>query len=452
MLTAAGTVKDRVDGLGLGADDYPAKPFDFSELVARVRALARRANRATPPTLCRGKLSLDPSRRVAARAGRRLELSPKEFAVLECLLAAGERVVATEELMDRVWDEAADQFTTTVKTTIRRLRAKLGDPTDHPHRTRGRLPDRRTLMNRGRLLTSVFRSGRPVLRVQLTVLYSGLFLGLIAAVLFAASVLYQDSAGRAPNGAPAAPAGGSHSFDVGPALIGLAAAVLAVAGAWWLAGRFVRPLRPIAAGQRTLLQVALAAPDANADTLRAACEEALQLGGQQEQLIEALLTLATSERGVERGEPFDLAEITDTVLASPQYDADRRGIDIESTRDPAPAVDDPQLVASLVANRIDNALRHNVDGGHVTIATTSTPEHAITAISNTGLVVPGQDLKRLFQPFQQTGGDRIRRDGHGLGLAIALAIAEAHGARLTARPRPAGGLDFEVSFRKPAMA
>jgi DNA-binding response OmpR family regulator len=128
MLTAASTVKDRVDGLGLGADDYLAKPFDFSELVARVRALARRVNRATPPTLCNGELSLDPGRRVASRAGRRLELSPKEFAVLECLLAAGDRVVPTEELLDRVWDEAADPFTTTVKTTIRRLRSKLGNP------------------------------------------------------------------------------------------------------------------------------------------------------------------------------------------------------------------------------------------------------------------------------------------------------------------------------------
>jgi DNA-binding response OmpR family regulator len=128
MLTAASTVKDRVDGLGLGADDYLAKPFDFSELVARVRALGRRSTPATPPTLQLGDLTLDPNRRVAFRAGRRLELSPKEFSVLECLLASGDRVVATEELLERVWDEAADPFTTTVKTTMRRLRAKLGDP------------------------------------------------------------------------------------------------------------------------------------------------------------------------------------------------------------------------------------------------------------------------------------------------------------------------------------
>jgi DNA-binding response OmpR family regulator len=128
MLTAAGTVRDKVDGLGLGADDYLAKPFDFAELVARIRALARRSAPAVPPVLEGGGISLDPGRRVAFRAGLRLDLSPKEFALLECLLAAAGRVVSAEELLDRVWDEAADPFTTTVKTTVRRLRGKLGDP------------------------------------------------------------------------------------------------------------------------------------------------------------------------------------------------------------------------------------------------------------------------------------------------------------------------------------
>jgi DNA-binding response OmpR family regulator len=128
MLTAASTVRDRVEGLGLGADDYLPKPFDFAELVARVRALARRSAPAVPPVLVAGDLVLDPARRVAQRGGRRLDLSPKEFAVLECLLAAEGRVVSAEELLERVWDEMADPFTTAVKTTIRRLRAKLGEP------------------------------------------------------------------------------------------------------------------------------------------------------------------------------------------------------------------------------------------------------------------------------------------------------------------------------------
>jgi DNA-binding response OmpR family regulator len=128
MLTAASTIKDRVEGLGLGADDYLPKPFDFAELVARVRALGRRSTPAAPPTLQAGDLTVDPSRRVAIRAGRRLDLSPKEFAVLECLLTSVDRVVSAEELLERVWDEATDPFTTAVKSTIRRLRAKLSDP------------------------------------------------------------------------------------------------------------------------------------------------------------------------------------------------------------------------------------------------------------------------------------------------------------------------------------
>jgi DNA-binding response OmpR family regulator len=128
MLTASGAVKDRVEGLGLGADDYLPKPFVFAELVARIRALGRRSMPAAPPTLQAGDLTLDPARHVALRGGRRLELSPKEFAVLECLLSAGDRVVSSEELLERVWDAEADPFTTAVKTTMRRLRAKLGEP------------------------------------------------------------------------------------------------------------------------------------------------------------------------------------------------------------------------------------------------------------------------------------------------------------------------------------
>ncbi len=128
MLTAASTVAARVQGLGLGADDYLPKPFDFAELTARIRALARRSAPPLPPVLECGDISLDPSRRVAFRAGRRLDLSPKEFAVLECLLASAGRVISAEELLEQAWDEAADPFTTTVKTTMRRLRAKLGEP------------------------------------------------------------------------------------------------------------------------------------------------------------------------------------------------------------------------------------------------------------------------------------------------------------------------------------
>ena len=128
MLTAAGSLRERVEGLDLGADDYLAKPFDFPELTARVRALGRRAAAPLPPKLEWGDITLDSSGRVAARDGQRLILSAKEFAVLEYLLASAGRVVSAEELLERVWDEAADPFTTAVKQTIFRLRAKLGDP------------------------------------------------------------------------------------------------------------------------------------------------------------------------------------------------------------------------------------------------------------------------------------------------------------------------------------
>ncbi|MFG3442926.1 response regulator transcription factor [Nonomuraea sp. NPDC047897] len=128
MLTAAGTIDDRVTGLGVGADDYLSKPFAFAELVARIRALARRAHRALPPVFVHGDLRLDPATRIVTRDGRRLPLSPKEFAVLELLLAAQGAVVSAEDLLERGWDEFADPFTHTVKVTISRLRRKLGDP------------------------------------------------------------------------------------------------------------------------------------------------------------------------------------------------------------------------------------------------------------------------------------------------------------------------------------
>ncbi|MGW2158807.1 response regulator transcription factor [Nonomuraea sp. NPDC001699] len=128
MLTAAGGLGDLVDGLGMGADDYLAKPFDFVELIARVRALGRRSAPPTPPVLRHGDIRLDPAGRAAFRAGRRLPLSAKEFAVLEHLLTRAEQVVSAEELLERLWDEAADPFTTAVKQTMYRLRAKLGAP------------------------------------------------------------------------------------------------------------------------------------------------------------------------------------------------------------------------------------------------------------------------------------------------------------------------------------
>ncbi|MEV6425733.1 response regulator transcription factor [Streptomyces sp. NPDC051662] len=128
MLTASATVAERVDGLSLGADDYLTKPFALAELIARIRALARRAHPAVPLVLTHGDLSLSPAEHTAWRAGRRLDLSSKEMAVLELLLAAQGAVVSAEELLEWAWDNATDPFTNTVKVTVSRLRRKLGDP------------------------------------------------------------------------------------------------------------------------------------------------------------------------------------------------------------------------------------------------------------------------------------------------------------------------------------
>jgi len=128
MLTASGSIEDKVEGLALGADDYLATPFAFAELVARVRALGRRATPAAPPVLQAGDLVLDPSKRTVLRSNRNIDLTRKEFGVLETLLSAGGVVVSSEELLERVWDEHADPFTTTVRVTMMTLRRKLGEP------------------------------------------------------------------------------------------------------------------------------------------------------------------------------------------------------------------------------------------------------------------------------------------------------------------------------------
>lgn len=128
MLTASGTVEDRVEGLSLGADDYLAKPFAFVELTARVRALGRRATPAVPPLLTAEQLALDSAKREVHRGSAEVELTRKEFGILEVLLTAGGSVVSSEELLERVWDENADPFTTTVRVTMMTLRKKLGEP------------------------------------------------------------------------------------------------------------------------------------------------------------------------------------------------------------------------------------------------------------------------------------------------------------------------------------
>jgi signal transduction histidine kinase len=206
-------------------------------------------------------------------------------------------------------------------------------------------------------------------------------------------------------------------------------------------------LRTPLAAEKTVLQVALADPDATTATLRSACQKALQWNGQQERLVGSLLTLASSERGVELWEPFDLADIAAKVVLDRAHDAGRRDIRVHTDLSAAPATGDPALAESLIANLISNAIRHNVDGGRVEISTAIADGRAVVTVSNTGPLVPADEVDRLFQPFQRLGTQRLRQaSGHGLGLAIVRSVASVHSAELIASARPEGGLDISVSF------
>jgi signal transduction histidine kinase len=203
---------------------------------------------------------------------------------------------------------------------------------------------------------------------------------------------------------------------------------------------------PLSAG-RALLQVAIADPEPTVEALRATCEELVELGDRQERLIAALLTLASSQRGLGQTESLDLAEITGKAVAERRREAESHGIRVAAALDPAPATGDPSLAESLVANLIDNAIRHNVPGGHVAISTAMTSAGAAITVGNTGPLIPPDAVEHLFQPFWRLGTQRIRHNGgHGLGLAIIRAIADAHGAALSVSPRPSGGLDMAVTF------
>jgi signal transduction histidine kinase len=351
---------------------------------------------------------------------------------------------------------------------------------------------------------------RPTLRTQLTLLYAGLLAALGGALIFLLVPLRGSaSVGIGPHAAAQAAAQDAHIRNL--EIIGVAAlavmVLLALAGGWLIAGRLLRPLRTITAtardisasnlnrrlslaghdtefaelgatlddlfgrleasfesqrhfvanashelrtpltAERTLLQVALADPGVSAQTLRSACEQVLTLGDQQERLIEALLTLATSEGGIEQWEPFDLATIAWHVVGGRREEAARRGVEIETSLTAAPTAGAPGLAESLVANLVDNAVRHNRDGGRAEISTAAAGGQAAIRVRNTGPVIAPEHLGRLFQPFGRAGGERVRHNGgHGLGLAIVQAIASAHGATLTPRAQPEGGLDVEVTF------
>jgi signal transduction histidine kinase len=349
---------------------------------------------------------------------------------------------------------------------------------------------------------------RRSLRAQLTLLYAVPFvlsgIVLVSIPLLGASQSAPVGSGLAPDVADDA----LRNRLLAASAVGLAAmVVVSVLVGWLVAGRFLRPLRTITTtardisasnlhrrlgrtgrrdefsvlaetlddlfarleaafesqrrfvanashelrtpltAERALLQVALGDPDASVASLRAACREVLSLGRAQERLIDALLALASSEQGIERHEPLDLAGIADGVIRDRAEEAERLGIHVAADLSDAPAAGDPRLAESLVANLIDNALRHNVPGGRVEVRTATRDGRARLAVRNTGPVIPPDQVERLFEPFQRLDGQRIRHsDGHGLGLAIVRSIVAAHGGTLTAEPRPGGGLAVEVAL------
>jgi signal transduction histidine kinase len=199
--------------------------------------------------------------------------------------------------------------------------------------------------------------------------------------------------------------------------------------------------------ERAMIEVALADPDATAESLRSTCQEVLAAGQQQERLIDALLTLARSQQGPHQREPFDLAVLTGAVLRTREPEAHNRGLRVDATLGPALTVGNRRLTERLVANLLDNALRYNVPGGRIEVMTAVRTGGALLSVTNTGPPVPTDQIERLLQPFQRLPADRAaEHDGLGLGLSIVAAIAKAHHADLAARPAAGGGLHIEVTF------
>jgi signal transduction histidine kinase len=249
----------------------------------------------------------------------------------------------------------------------------------------------------------------------------------------------------------------------GIALAGMS--LLSLGLGWLVAGRVLAPLEDAYAAQRqfvanashelrapltrqrALIEVALASPEANLDSLRKAHERVLASEQDLEQLIDALLALTRGQAGPERRQPLDLAALASQAMLPRESEFARLDLEVRSALEPAPTTGDERLLERLIANLIDNAMRHNTPGGRVEIVTGTRDRHAFVAVENTGPAVPPEEIQRLFQPFQRlTGARTSHSSGHGLGLSIVQAIANTHTAELSVRARPEGGLAIEVSL------
>jgi signal transduction histidine kinase len=203
--------------------------------------------------------------------------------------------------------------------------------------------------------------------------------------------------------------------------------------------------------ERTLLQVALADPHATAETLRSACEELLANGRDQERLIEALLTLASSERGLERRERTELGALAAHVLERPLPELQQHQITLDAQLEPAVTEGDPALIERLISNLLDNAARHNVDAGHIEISARQQGDRALLRVENSGQMIAPEEIETMFEPFRRLGPARTGTESgqHGLGLSIVRAVAAAHHAEIDTQPRAGGGLTITVSFPAP---
>jgi signal transduction histidine kinase len=350
---------------------------------------------------------------------------------------------------------------------------------------------------------------RRSLRTRLTLLYAVPFLA-SGAILLSVPILSVRDSGPADPSQPPIPSTGAvvePNQVIAASAVALAAMLLvALAAGWLVAGRFLRPLRAITAtardisatnlhrrlgpigrndeltelaetldelfarleasfesqrrfvanaahelrtpltAERSVLQVALADQSATVESLRAAGADVLALGRAQERLIDGLLTLASSARGLDRREPVDLGEVAGGVVHHRRAEAEQRRVGLVTDLAPAPVAGDASLVESLVANLVENGLRHNMAGGRLDLTTTAGGGRARLTVTNTGPVVPPEEIDRLFEPFQRLGRDRVHADGHGLGLAIVRAIADAHAATVSVTNRPEGGLRIDVDF------
>jgi signal transduction histidine kinase len=206
-------------------------------------------------------------------------------------------------------------------------------------------------------------------------------------------------------------------------------------------------LRTPLARQRTLIEVALADPRPTTSALLTACRRVLAASEQQERLIDALLTLARSQRGLEHREPVDLAGLAEEVLGSRRADAERAGLRVSASLGEALVLGDQRLVEQMAANLVANAIRHNVPDGSLEVRTWTEAGGAMLSVANTGPVIPDSEVARLFQPFQRLGTERTGgRDSTGLGLSIVNAIVLAHDAQVRARALGGGGLEVQVRF------